>query len=107
MTFIAALRCDRIEAPFVFDQPINAVSFIAWVEQQLCPTLRPGDVVIMDNLSSHKRPAVRAAIRAKGRKAPLPSTIQSGPQPDRAPGHLQLPTDLSGRGAAPRIWALR
>lgn len=66
MTFIAALRCDRIDAPFVFDQPINAASFTAWVEEQLCPTLRPGDIVILDNLSSHKKPAVRAAIRARG-----------------------------------------
>ncbi|MCJ2188569.1 IS630 family transposase [Novosphingobium beihaiensis] len=66
MTFIAALRCDRIDAPFVFDQPINAASFTAWVEEQLCPTLGPGDIVILDNLSSHKKPAVRAAIRARG-----------------------------------------
>ena len=66
MTFIAALRCDRIAAPFVFDQPINGATFTAWVEQQLCPTLQPGDIVVMDNLSSHKRPAVRAAIRARG-----------------------------------------
>jgi transposase len=66
MTFIAALRCDRIDAPFVFDQPINSSSFAAWVEQQLCPTLRPGDIVIMDNLSSHKKPGIRAAIRAQG-----------------------------------------
>ncbi len=66
MTFIAALRRDRIDAPYVFDQPINAASFTAWVEQQLAPTLRPGDIVVMDNLSSHKRPTVRAAIRARG-----------------------------------------
>ena len=66
MTFIAALRCDRIDAPFVFDQPINGASFTAWIEQQLGPTLAPGDIVIMDNLSSHKKPAVRAAIRARG-----------------------------------------
>lgn len=66
MTFIAALRCDRIDAPFVFDQPINAASFTAWVEEHLCPTLIPGDIVVMDNLSSHKKPAVRAAIRARG-----------------------------------------
>jgi transposase len=66
MTFIAALRCDRIDAPFVFDQPINAASFTAWVEQQLCPTLKPRDIVVLDNLSSHKKPAIRAAIRAKG-----------------------------------------
>jgi transposase len=66
MTFIAALRHDRIDAPFVFDQPINGTTFLAWVEQQLCPTLRPGDIVIPDNLSSHKNPAVRAAIRKTG-----------------------------------------
>ena len=66
MTFIAALRYDRIDAPFVFDQPINAASFTAWVEQQLCPTLATGDIVILDNLSSHKRPCVRQAIRARG-----------------------------------------
>jgi transposase len=66
MTFIAALRYDRIEAPFVFDQPINAASFTAWVEQQLCPTLALGEIVILDNLSSHKRPRVRQAVRARG-----------------------------------------
>jgi len=66
MTFLAALRCDRIEAPCVLDQPINGDSFIAWVEQFLVPTLTPGDIVVMDNLSSHKRPAVRRAIRAAG-----------------------------------------
>lgn len=68
MTFIAALRCDRIDAPFVFDQPINAASFTAWVEQKLCPTLKPGDIVVLDNLSSHKKPAIRAAVRAKRAK---------------------------------------
>ncbi len=66
MTFIAALRCDRIDAPCVLDQPINGISFLAWVEQFLAPTLGPGDVVILDNLASHKRPAVRQAIRATG-----------------------------------------
>lgn len=68
MTFIAALRHDRIDAPCVLDQPINGVSFLAWIEQFLAPTLAPGDVVILDNLSSHKRPAVRQAIRAVGAK---------------------------------------
>ncbi len=68
MTFIAALRCDRIDAPYVFDQPINAASFTAWVEQQLCPTLQPSDIVVLDNLSSHKKAAVRKAIRARGAK---------------------------------------
>jgi transposase len=53
-------------APCVLRQPVNAISFLAWVTQFLVPTLRPGDVVIMDNLSSHKRHAIRAAIRAAG-----------------------------------------
>jgi transposase len=60
------LRCDRIEAPCVFDGPINGQSFQAYVEQILVPTLKPGDVVIMDNLGSHKGKAVRKAIRAVG-----------------------------------------
>ena len=66
MTFLAALRCDRIDAPCVLDQPVNGQTFIDYVEQCLVPTLSLGDVVIMDNLSSHKRPAVRAAIRSAG-----------------------------------------
>jgi transposase len=66
MTFLAALRCDRIDAPCVLDQPVNGQSFTDYVEQCLVPTLSPGDIVIMDNLSSHKRPAVRAAIRSVG-----------------------------------------
>jgi DDE superfamily endonuclease len=65
MTFIAALRCDRIDAPFVFDQLINGASFTRWVEEQLCPLLGPGDIVIRDNLSSQK-PAVRAVVPARG-----------------------------------------
>ena len=66
MTFLAALRYDRIDAPCVLDQPINAQSFTDYVEQFLVPTLSAGDVVIMNNLSSHKRPAIRQAIRAAG-----------------------------------------
>jgi transposase len=68
MTFLAALRCDRIEAPCVFDGPINGVSFLAYVEQCLAPTLNPGDIVILDNLGSHKSKGVRDAIRAVGAK---------------------------------------
>ena len=66
MTFLAALRCDQLTAPFVFDGPINGVSFLAYVEQQLVPTLKPGDIVIMDNLGSHKSKAVRTAIKTAG-----------------------------------------
>ena len=66
LTFLAALRNDRIEAPCVIDGPINGESFLAYVEQVLVPTLSPGDIVIMDNLGSHKGKAVRRAIRAAG-----------------------------------------
>jgi transposase len=66
LTFLGALRCDRLTAPCVFDGPINGQSFRAYVEQQLVPALKPGDIVIMDNLGSHKGKAVRAAIRAAG-----------------------------------------
>lgn len=66
MTFIAALRHDRIDAPWVFDGPINAEAFTAYVNHELVPTLCPGDIVVMDNLSSHKGPAIRKAIRAAG-----------------------------------------
>jgi hypothetical protein len=62
MTFLAALRHDRIDAPFVFDGPINGESFLLYVEQALVPTLLAGDIVVMDNLSSHKDPAIRRAI---------------------------------------------
>jgi transposase len=65
-TIVAALRPDAITAPAVFDGPIDNPSFLAYVEQVLAPTLRPGDVVVLDNLAVHKQPAVRAAIEAAG-----------------------------------------
>ena len=68
LTFLAALRIDRIDAPCVIDGPINGQSFLAYVEQMLVPTLKPGDIVIIDNLGSHKGKAVRQAIRATGAK---------------------------------------
>ena len=68
LTFLAALRSDRIDAPCVIDGPINGEAFLAYVEQVLVPTLKPGDIVIMDNLGSHKGKAVRSAIRAAGAK---------------------------------------
>ena len=66
MTFIAALRCDRIDAPLVIDGPINGESFAAYVKQALVPTLKPGDVVVFDNLGSHKGAVIRRSIRAVG-----------------------------------------
>lgn len=67
-TFIAALRHDRVDAPWVLDGPINGESFRIYVETELVPTLKPGDIVVMDNLGSHKSRAVRQAIRAAGAK---------------------------------------
>jgi transposase len=66
MTFIAALRCDRIDAPCLFDGPINGETFLAYIRTFLVPTLKQGDVVIMDNLGSHRGKRVRKAIRAAG-----------------------------------------
>ena len=66
MTFLAGLRTDGIVAPCVFDGPINGQMFLAWVVQFLVPTVRPGDIVILDNLGSHKGIAVRRAIRKAG-----------------------------------------
>ena len=65
-TFLAGLREDGLIAPAVFDGPINGDRFLAYVEQVLVPTLTPGDIVMMDNLSSHKKPAVLRAIEAVG-----------------------------------------
>lgn len=66
LTFLGALRCDRFTAPCVFDGPINGECFRAYVNQQLIPTLKPGDIVILDNLGSHKSKTIRDAIKAAG-----------------------------------------
>ena len=68
MTFLAALRHDRIDAPWLLAGPINGETFRLYVEKVLVPTLRPGDIVIMDNLGSHKGRAIRQAIRAADAK---------------------------------------
>ena len=67
-TFVAALRHDRITAPWVLDGPIDGESFRTYVEKVLVPTLKPGDIAIMDNLGSHKGKAVREFIRSAGAK---------------------------------------
>ena len=65
-TFVAGLRTNALTAPCVIDGPMNGDAFLAYVEQILVPTLKPGDIVVMDNLSSHKLPAIREAIEAAG-----------------------------------------
>ena len=65
-TFLAALRIDRMTAPMVLDGPIDGEWFLAYVEQVLCPTLGAGDIVILDNLGSHRSDKIRQAIEAHG-----------------------------------------
>jgi transposase len=65
-TFVAALRHDEITAPCVFDGPMDGASFLTYVEHFLAPTLRQGDVVVMDNLASHKVAGVKEAIAQAG-----------------------------------------
>lgn len=88
LTLIAALRQDGITAPCLFDGPINGESFRAYVEQILLPTLREGDIVVMDNLGSHKSKAVREAIRSAGARrlflpAYSPDSSRSSPSSRR------------------------
>ena len=112
LTFLAALRSDRIDAPCVIDGPINGQSFLAYVEQVLVPALKPGDIVIIDNLGSHKGKAVRRSIRAAGAKLFLlpPYTVRiewwaredSNLQPDRYERsaltiELQAPRNMTHR----------
>ena len=68
MTFLAALRHDHIAAPWFIEGPIDGESFRLYVEKVLLPTLRPGDIVIMDNLGSHRGRTVRQLIRSAGAK---------------------------------------
>jgi hypothetical protein len=65
-TLVAGLKASGIVAPFVLDRPINRIAFETYVGRVLVPELRPGDIVIMDNLSSHKGPRVREMIEAAG-----------------------------------------
>ena len=66
VTFVAGLRLDGFTAPFVIDCAMNGAIFIEYVRQSLVPSLRPGDIVIVDNLSAHKRDEVRQIIEATG-----------------------------------------
>ena len=65
-TFVGGLRLSGIAAPMTIDSAMDGPAFLAWVERMLVPALRPGDIVVMDNLPAHKQPGVRAAIEAAG-----------------------------------------
>ena len=81
MTFIAALRIDRIDAPWVIEGPINGDAFSAYVEKEPLPTLQPGDVVVLDNPGSHKGKAVRKMVRAAGARLFFLPPYSSGLNP--------------------------
>ena len=108
-TFVAGLRQDEITAPFVIDQPMNSVIFLAYVTQCLAPALRQGDIVVMDNLKPHKAAGVREAIEAAGAKllylppTRLTSTRSSCFSPSSKPCCANTPSEPStrcGRGSA-------
>ena len=84
LTFLGALRCDRLTAPCVFDGPINGQCFRAYVEQQLVPVLRPGDIVIMDNLGSPQIGRRPPHDPGRRRQALVPAAILARSQSDRA-----------------------
>lgn len=65
-TFVGGLRLSGIAAPMTIDGAMDGPAFLAWVERMLVPALRPGDIVVMDNLPAHKQPGVRAAIETAG-----------------------------------------
>ena len=65
-TFVGVLRLSGMTAPMILDSPMNGAAFLAYVDHVLVPTLRSGDIVVMDNLPAHKPPAIRAAIERAG-----------------------------------------
>src|SRR5262249_6951143 len=92
LTFIAALRHDRVAAPWLIEGPINGESFLLYVEKVLAPTLKPDDIVIMDNLGSHRGKMVRAAIRAA---APGSSSCPNTPRTS-IPSRCSSPSSSTG-----------
>ena len=83
-TLVCALDAQGLLAPLVLDGPVNGAAFVAWVEQFLAPELRPGDIVVMDNLSSHKVVGVKQAIQSAGAELRYLPPYRPGLQPDRA-----------------------
>ena len=106
---MAALRQDRLAAPFAIDGPLNGTIFLEYVRQLLCPGLRCGDVIILDNLSSHKLTGVREAIEASG-ATPLylpPYSPDSNPL-DQAFAKLKALLREAAARTLPAVWnALR
>jgi transposase len=102
-TFVAGLRNTGMVAPMVLDGPINRDAFTAYVEQVLVPELSPGDIIIMDNLSSHKAPAIRDAIEAAGAELLfLPPYSPDFNPIEKGILKAQSPSAQSGRADHPR-----
>jgi DDE superfamily endonuclease len=99
------LRCDQLTAPCVFDGPINGAKFLAYVEQVLVPTLSSGEIVMMDNLGSHKRAGVWKAIEAAGAAVSVLPAYKSGPRSHRT-SLCQAQTHIAQNGAPDRRCAL-
>ncbi len=102
MTFVASLRHDRIEAPWLIDGPINGEGFRTYVEKVLAPTLRPDELVMMDNLGSHKGKAVRPGHSLSRREAVLSPQILARSQSDRTGLRQAQAPSAQGGGAKPR-----
>lgn len=112
-TFTAGLRLGGMAAPMLLDDPMNGSAFLAYAEQVLAPELRPGDIVVMDNLPAHRISGVREAIEKVGARLLFPAAILARLQPDRdgfleaqgspekgcSPNHRRT---LVGRGQLPR-----
>jgi hypothetical protein len=81
-TFVCALRTTGLVAPLVLDGPINGLAFRAWVEQMLAPELQPGDIVVLDNLGSHKVTGIAEAVQAAG--------AQLRYSPPYSPGRVEM-----------------
>ena len=89
-TFVAGLRYDGITAPLVVDRPMNGVIFRTYVARVLAPTLAPGDIVIMDNLGSHKGDEVRRIIEARGAKLRLLPPYSPDPERMRSANRTRI-----------------
>ena len=100
LTFIAALRHDRIDAPWVIDGPINGEVFRLYVEAVLAPTLSAGDIVVGGQPGQPQRPRRPRRYKGEGGALDLPATLQPGPEPHRA-DVLKAQTPLMRR-AQPR-----
>lgn len=106
ITFVAALRHNGITAPFVVDRPMNGAIFRIYVERVLAPTLKPGDVVVLDNLGSHKGNAARRIIEARGARLLFLPPYSPDLNPiERAFSKLKALLRKAGERSVDDLWA--